>query len=62
MNVRLLGHTGLTIADRERSLAFDVGIPGLEVVSRRSVDAPWRAQLPGVDTIVECFEAPAPPS
>jgi catechol 2,3-dioxygenase-like lactoylglutathione lyase family enzyme len=49
MHVTRLGHTGLTIARMERSLAFYGGILGFEVVSRRVIDAPWLAQLLGLD-------------
>lgn len=52
MSVTRLGHTGLTIADMERSLGFYSGILGFEIVSRRVIDAPWLAQLLGLDAAV----------
>ncbi len=52
MTVTRLGHTGLTIADMDRSLGFYRGILGFDVVSRRVIDAPWLAQLLGLDAAV----------
>jgi lactoylglutathione lyase len=61
MSVTRLGHTGLTIADMERSLGFYGGILGFEIVSRRVIDAPWLAQLFGLDAaVVEAADLAVP--
>ena len=52
MRVSRLGHTGLTVADMERSLAFYAGILGFDVLQRRVIDQPWLAQLIGMDAAV----------
>jgi catechol 2,3-dioxygenase-like lactoylglutathione lyase family enzyme len=52
MHVTRLGHTGLTIARMERSLAFYGGILGFDVVARRVIDASWLAQLLGLEAAV----------
>jgi lactoylglutathione lyase len=75
MNVTRLHHTGLTVANMDRSLGFYVGILRFDVVSRRVIDQPWLARLidldiavvdavdlaiPGTDEVLQLFQFSVP--